>query len=106
MGPRGRSNSCCFLNCLDYSGRIVLSDDILTSIFWRILHTFYSGRQITFAPIRVPSESYIRTVHPHIAALHCMVVVCRLQKQDDEDNSVSGIRTKKDVRLIRNSRLC
>ena len=30
---------CCFLNCWDYSGGIVLSD-VLTSIFWRILHTF------------------------------------------------------------------
>ena len=54
----------------------------------------------------MPSESYIRTVHPHIEALHCIVVVCRLHKQDDEDISVSGIRTKKDVWLIRNSLLC
>ena len=52
------------------------------------------------------SESYIRTVHPHTAALRYTDVVCRLQKQDEEDSTVSGIRTKKSVGLIRHGFLC
>ena len=105
MGPIGRSNSCYFPNCLDYSGGIILND-ILSITSGRILQNFYSGRQVTLVPILVTSEPYIRTVHPHSAALHYIVVVCRLQKQDDEDSTVSGIRTKKGVWLIRRSLLC